>query len=127
LPFEAATSDASKGSRPADREQLRCTSKEDRHLVAERLSQPGFDPGRQPSLVTLLGAEDHVAAGPKAGDIGEAQRLELLPQLLVLDPATAEVHPTQEGDVALHSHHHMSPGPGNADKWPDEKALRWRR
>ena len=75
--------------RPAPRSRARRPTP----LRAERRSWPG---------VALRRFEDHVAAGAKGRDAGEAQRPERRPQLLVLDPATADVHPAQKGDVAIH-------------------------
>src|SRR6185312_1277129 len=37
------------------------------------------------------------------GDVLEPKRLELRPQLVVLDPPLTEVHPPQKGHVALHA------------------------
>lgn len=86
-----------------DLSQLGGTAKKDGNLVAEGLAESGFDPPRQRVLAPFLALEDHVPAGSEAGDPSEAQHLELTAQLLVLDPAAAEVHPTQKCDVAFHA------------------------
>ena len=104
MPFEPSIALVSNGSRAAIPAHLGAAAQEDRHLVAEPLAEPRFDPlGQRALALPVSGAEDDVAAGAEGRHLGEAQGLELGAQLLVLDPALAEVHPAQEGDIALHA------------------------
>jgi hypothetical protein len=97
-------------------------AKEHRHLVAEGACKTRFDQVDQRGLAGLFGRKNHVAAGAEAGDLRQAQRLELLAQLLILDPAATEVHPAQKGDVALHLPHDTSPDRGTFDNGPARSA-----
>ena len=87
-----------------NRRDLRGATQKDRHVIAKPLVEFGFHPSRQLALrLPLRGREDHVPTGPKGRDLLKAHRLEVPPQLLVLDPAIAEIHPPQKGDIAVHS------------------------
>ena len=88
-----------------DLRDLGAGAQEDRHVVAELAGQPGFDLGREVfPLDAPRRLEDHVAAGAKGGDVGQVAGFAGRAQVVVRDPASAEVHPAQEGDVAGHAH-----------------------
>ena len=68
-----------------DRPNLARGAQEDRHRIAQRGLQPGFDPRGHfgERLVGGVGGEDHVAAGPEGAYVAEAQFLEAPTQLTI--------------------------------------------